>query len=59
MMLIKKGDGKILDVIKEEDVRVDDTKAHQALAKAKQGSSENSGNKTESTTDTVTEAETK
>lgn len=34
-MLVKRGDGKILDVIKEGDERVDDDKAKKALQAAK------------------------
>ncbi|HLG26275.1 MAG TPA: hypothetical protein VI423_00650 [Paenisporosarcina sp.] len=58
--MVKTGDAKILDVINENDERVDDKKTHRALAKAKQGSSNNSGNKVESTVvEDTQDAETK
>lgn len=46
-MLIKRGDGKILDVIKESDERLDDDKTRKALQVAKNIVED--GNKTEST----------
>lgn len=46
-MLVKRGDGKILDVIKEGDERLDDDKARKALSAAK--NSVEDGNKTDST----------
>jgi len=46
-MLVKRGDGKILDVIKESDERLDDNKARKALQVAKNIAED--GNKIDST----------
>lgn len=46
-MLVKRGDGAILDVIKEADERADDDKARKALQAAKNLVED--GNKTDST----------
>lgn len=46
-MLIKTGDGKILDVIKDNDDKLDDDKTRKALRVAKNLVED--GNKTEST----------
>lgn len=68
-MLIKTGDGKILDLIDSGDERTDDAKARTALEKATQAarkseedlSKEKSGNKTDSSmqADAQSDAETK